>query len=501
MRRALTALLCLAVLSLLATAAAGCGSSTSAKNGTDEAFGYFPKDSLLVVAIKTDLSDAQYKQVNALVDKFPFAGTVKERFKAGINSGSNGRFDFDKDVKPALGNDVVIGIPSAAVANAPSHNNFVVAWKTKNGDAKKLLAPGARKVGSSNGATVYSTSRGGFDAVKGGVALSAPTRATLDVALKQRNAGNRMTQAQFDSNLGGLRKDALVRAEGNIQKLLATDPKSAMARKVPWVNALRTFSATTATDPDGVAIDFNVKTQGTLKAAQLPLAAGSAAPPVVKRPGEIASALRNPGQIAKFFEQAAYASQPKSTAEKAKLEKALGVNIDRDLIGQLGGNSASSFALDGGFAMRADLKNPAAFQKTLATALKNLPKARKVAGGHRDHPAPTVRSIGGGFYAITDATTGRPRFLGVVGKQVVLASDMNRAKEFAVQPASPAAGTKGSFALSADPKSIADAIIKKKATGASAILGTTLTGPLKDLTGWVDSETGGLRGHFKLTIR
>ena len=287
-----------------------------------------------------------------------------------------------------------------------------------------------------------------------------------------------------------------MRVEGNLQRILALTPKSGTAMKIPWVGALRTFAATAAADPDGLSIDFQLGTQGALGGASLPLAPGPTSPPAVKRPGEIATALRNPAQIARFFEQAALSSDPRSLRSKTKVQKALGVNIDRDLLGQLGGDSAASFALDGSSAARVDLKNPTAFSKTLATALKNLPKAQRASGS----PASKVQAGPGGLYAVKKPP-GSTAYVGVIGKELVVATDPVRAKEFAVQPASPVAGATGALVISADPKSIADAIIKKSTTGATALLGPTLTGPLKDFTGWVDSESGGLRGHLKLTIR
>ncbi|HEX8073979.1 MAG TPA: DUF3352 domain-containing protein [Thermoleophilaceae bacterium] len=499
MRRVLPLVLAVCALAAVAALAfTGCGSSKSAKSPLDDALGYLPKDPFLVVAIKTNVDDEQYKRINSMIDRFPFSGQLKQGFKNGLNRGDGQRYDFDKDIKPALGNDIVFAIPNEAVANA-GDRNFVLVWKINGGDAKKLLGPSDRKIGESDGADIYSDSNTDtFDAVDGSVLVSAPTRATLEAALDQRDSGDRLTVSDFERNLDGLNADALVRAEGDIEKILASDEDSAKARKVPWVNALRTFAATTAADPDGVSIDFKVNTEGSLGPEQLPLAAGTTAPPVVKRPGEFAIALRDPAQLVKFVEDASLATDDESKADKGKVEKALGVDIDRDLIGQLGGNSASSIAFDGGYAVRADLKDTPAFRKTLATVMRNLPAAQR-ATGDDDQPT-TVRPAPDGFYALDDGT-GSTQYVGIVGDRVVLADDVNRAKEFGAQPASALAEAQGALALSADPKSIVDSIIRKKATGATAILGTTVTGPLKDLTGWVYSEQSGLRGHFKLTVR
>lgn len=498
-KRRLLALLALAAAIAAAALAAGCGSgSKDAKNGLDDALGYFPKDSLVVVAIKTDLSDDQYKQLNALAEKFPFAGTIKDQFKNGIKNDSGGKFDFDKDLKPALGNDIVVGVPSGGPQGG--HQDVIAAWRV-NGDGAKKLLTGDRKVGESEGAAIYEDTSASDDppsyrALKGDTLLFAGTRPLLDAALKTRNSGDRLTQADFESGLGGLSKDALVRVEGDGQAILASDPMSANARKVPWLGALRTFSATAGTVSDGIAVDFRAKTEGALKPADLPLASGAASPPVVKRDGQVNTALRGPAEFASFLEQVGL-TDPKGAARKAEKEKALGVDIDRDLIGQLGDNSAASFGLDHDFAMRVDLKDPEAFNKTLATVVKNLPKVPPPPG----HPPVKVSPGPGGLYELEKSGYPTKRYFGVVGDKFVMASDPERAREFAALPASPVPGLHGAFALAADPKSIADAIIAKRGGVAAGLFGGAISGPLKDLSGWADAEPSGITGHFKLTIR
>ena len=157
MRRALTLFLALAAIALTA---AGCGDSGSSGDAFDDSLGYMPKNTLAVVAIKTDPEDEQFKNIEKIVDKFPFANQFKERFKQGIEAGGS-RASYEKDIKPLLGNEFVVGVPpEQANANQgdalPGEDNaYVLAWKTAGGDIDKLLAKSSKKVGESDGATIY----------------------------------------------------------------------------------------------------------------------------------------------------------------------------------------------------------------------------------------------------------------------------------------------------------------------------------------------------------
>src|SRR3712207_6223488 len=96
---------------VLATAliAAGCGGGGG--SASVEALSFFPQDSPLVISIETDPKGEQYKRLNGLLGKFPFAGQVRQQFQQGFNSSSG--LDFEKDVKPILGNDFIVGVPNA----------------------------------------------------------------------------------------------------------------------------------------------------------------------------------------------------------------------------------------------------------------------------------------------------------------------------------------------------------------------------------------------------
>lgn len=466
-------------------AASGCGSS--AKSPLDDSLGYFAKTVPVVVAVNTNLKDSQYHQLDTLLKRFPFYGLLKQRFTQQLNAGGT-RTSF-AELKPLLGNPLVVGFPQIG----SSTNQTVVTWKTKDGKkAEDLVKRNGQKLGSEEGATVYQESSGNTTAVKGDTIISAKSRALVDAALKQRGKDDRLREDTFKSALSGLPSDNIASVYGNFETLLGSG-RAAAAKKVPWVGALRTFGSTVTSASDGVVIDFRAKTEGSLSSSQLPIASGSASPPVVRRSNEVGIGLGNPAQTVKFAEQALEASSPQVALAKSTFSHALGVDIDKDVIGALGSESAASVSLAGSVVFRSDLKNPDQFKKTLATISKNLPKVGSLAQGATLTPGPN------GLYQFKPRS-GKPEYIGVAGKRLVIGDDPNRAVKFANEAATAVPGGNGALVVALDPKGIATELLKKQGGATGAALGGAFVAPLKDFTGHVQSETSGLTARFKLTI-
>jgi len=484
-RRALPVI---AVVAGVAAAASGCGSSSSA---LDDALGYLPKSTPVAIAVKTDLKDSQYRQLDTLLKRFPFYNLLKQRVMQGVSAGGN-RATLAQ-VKPLLGNDVVIGFPNAGSAGGTSSSATVVAWKTKDGGkAESLIKHDSRKVGSEDGATLYQSPSGDTTAINSDTLVSSKDRSLLDAALKQRGKGDRLREDTFKAGLAGVPTNAIVRVYGNLQQLLSSG-RAASAKQVPWVGALRTFGATVTAASDGLLVDFHAKTQGSLTPAQLPIASGAAPPKIVRQPGEVAVALRDPAQTLGFAEQALVAATPQGALVKPALNRSLGIDIDRDVIGALGPGSAASIAPKTGTVVaRADLKDPAKFNATLATIAKNLPKAGSLARGTTLTPGPD------GLYQLKPRT-GKATFIGVAGKELVVGQDPGAAVKFASAAATTATGAGGALATTLNPQQIITLYLTARGGSAAAIAGAFIA-PLKDLSGYVDSETSGLTARFKLTI-
>src|SRR3954451_17423190 len=280
-----------AALAAIALTTAGCGSKSSGSS-LDSALSYVPKNAAVVIAIDTNPDGGQWQQVDHLIGKFPFGGQVKQQFKSAFNSRAN--VDYDKDIKPLLGNDMVLAItgPSAANAQTP----YVFAWKLKDESAaRRLIQATTEKSGTIDGLDVYGRPPTNFAVIKDGTLLLADTMPALQAAIKRAGGGDHMTESDFNSALGDLHSDSLVRATGDFQALLSASPKAAAARKIKWLSALRTFAVTLRADSDGIEYAFKFDTEsGGLTSNDLPLASGSESPPVVKRAGEVGFAVRNP---------------------------------------------------------------------------------------------------------------------------------------------------------------------------------------------------------------
>ena len=135
---------------------------------------------------------------------------------------------------------------------------------------------------------------------------------------------------------------------------------------------------------DSIDVDFRLRTEGDLTDADLPIAPGDEAPDVIKREGEVGLGIRDLAHIVKFAENAGQAVDPAGFGDYAKakktIDKQLGVSLDDDLIGQLTGDVSASISIDGKFGVRAELKDPQAFKRTLAKVADVLPSFAEGAG-------------------------------------------------------------------------------------------------------------------------
>jgi hypothetical protein len=355
---ALTALFaCLAAL-----AVAGCGNDSSSSSGLGTVLSYVPKQTPFAVSIDTDLGSEQYKSLDTILHRFPGADTIKALLKAQLSMGQEG-VDFDKDIKPLLGNPAVISATDVtSFLSDTADSGFVAALQVKDKDALDSLVEktGAKKQGEVAGATVYQDQDTSF-AVNDDVVVLAGSRELLDAALKRADAGDGMSEDDFDKGLEGLPDDALARVYVDVQGLLGQSDGAKSARKIPWVAALRTLGLTVSAQKKSIDVQFNLRTEGDLSDSDLPVASGDAPAQVVQRPSEIGVGLRDPQQLVTFFESALQAVDPQTFGDyeqgKRALSAKLDLDIDKDVIAQLTGNVSVSATIAGEFAVRAVLQD------------------------------------------------------------------------------------------------------------------------------------------------
>ena len=500
MRRVLTTLLALAALAI-----AGCGGGDDSGSSLDAALAFLPKDTSFAVAIETDPEGDQLRAVNALLDKFPFNDQIRESLRQQIEEPSKD-IRFNDDVKPVLGNPVVVGAADAEAITGDS-GNFVAAVKAKDGDALDNLVDkaGARKTGEASGATLY-VSGGSRFAVEDDMVVFANSDAQLKRALERADGDDHFDEDAFNDGLDGLPPSALARLYIDVEALLEADPDTADARNVKWIAALRTLGLTASAKQDSVDIDFRMRTEGDLTDEDVPIAPGEDSPPVIRSEGELGLGIRDLAHIAQFAENAAQAIDPAGFGDYAQakrtIDRQLGVSLDDDLIGQFTGDASASFSLGGDFGVRSELKDPRAFERTLAKVADVLPSFAEGAGFG---PVELTKPAGGqDLYSLTRAGGGTIAF-GVVDDALVVAGDRARASRLGSEEPTAVKDAQGSVVVSADAGELVNTLLQQfgAAFGLPDLggIGTgLLTAPLGDLNGHASASTSELRGKLTLAI-
>jgi hypothetical protein len=500
MRRFLSVMLAAGLVAL-----AGCGGGSDSGSPLDSALSVLPKDTSFAVAIDTNLDGDQYKALDKLVGKFPFSGQIKESLRRQLEQSSGG-LSFDDDIKPVLGNPIVVGAAEPGAITGDS-NEIVAAVRAKDKDKLDDLVSSQkpRKTGEASGATLYADGDTVF-AVKDDLVVLANNEADLKAALERADGDDHFDEDSFNEGLSGLPEGALVRVYTDVEALLKSDTGSADARRVKWIAALRQAGLTVTAKDDALDIDFRARTEGDISDDDLPIAPGDEAPPVVRRRGEVGVGIRDLAHIVNFAENAGQAIDPSGFGDyeqaKKTIDKQLGVNLDDDLIAQLTGNVSATVALDGGFGVRADLKDPQAFEKTLAKVADVLPSFAEGAGfGTVGLSKPKA---GQKFYALAQPD-GDAVIFGVVDGKLVVANDAKRAAAVAAAEPTDVPDASGSVTLSADAEQLVTRILAQFGSelglGDLGSLGVGMfTRPLGDLNGWMSASPDELRGKLTLSV-
>ena len=493
---------------LVALAIAGCGGDDgdSGAGPLDNALGYLPDDAPLVISIDTDVEGRQFKAIGKILDRFPFANQVEGQLKQGLEG--RGGFDYEDDLKPLLGNEFVVGAtdPKSIVDRGSDNQDFIGAIQVNDkGKLEEAIEKEkAAEAGEKSGAKLYEDNDGDAFAIEDDVLVVASSKRRLEAALEQRDADGRLTEEIFDKGTEGLPKEALVRVYGDLQKLIASDPDTADARKVKWVDALRTFGLTASFQDDRVDLGFKLGTDGgDLAEGDLPLASGDESPSVLDLPDEIGAGLRNPAHVFGFAERAVQAVDPEDYADyrttKTSLERRLDVDIDEDLIAQLEGAMSLTVSTTGDVGARIELEDEAAFSRTLAKVETELPAL--LSGGG----SPTELKKRGDFRELASADGDRV-FYGVVDGALVVSNDLSRARRVARERPKPVEGAKGALVVNADAERLFLEALRSRSSSlpggglGQALGGGLIAAPLGELIGSASSGKDGITGDLRLTF-
>ena len=474
----------------MAAVLAACGSGGSGSDALQTELSYLPPGSPLVLTLQTDPNSTAVKNTTAFLSRFPFTAVLESAL---INRLKQSGIDYNADVKPLFGNPLTLAVTARRLSAATGSHNFVIVWVTQSASALSSLvqraSSGLRRIGTHQGADLYAAT-GTAIAVDGSLLILGPNASSVLNALDRHANNGGISKDEFSRSTAGLPSDAMIYAFGNLQRILSSSPGAIRAARIPWVGAITRYGVSIAPSSSGVTVREHVDTSGsTLTNAQLPFAAGTAAPQLPSG-FPIAAGLRDPQQLVAFVESAQRISTPAKFAadqrREARLLARTGANTSQ-LFGQLTGNAVVGSDLKATM-IRSDVRDPAATAQILARLAKD--PADTMTGS-------TVTSAGG-FY-VYHKPTGSTETLGVASGKLLLGIKALPAQlqTFATAPTAPAPDAQGSVAFSvALPQLIALA-----SRASTARIPPALLASLGNLTGWVSAATSAIDGSDTVAFK
>lgn len=495
------------VLVLALAGVAGCGGSgDDSDSPLGNALGYLPADAPFAVVVETDLEGGQLDQAQERLGDLSFGADLGQLAQGLLES----RAGDIEDIEKLLGNPVVVGTGDAAafLDSGGEETPFVGAIEVADESALTDLIEkqGADEDGELDGATLYTDDSGDSFAVEDGVLVIAGSKPQLEQALATKDGDGHLTEDDFDEATSSIPDDALVRVYLDVGGLLAASPDAQEALRSKWVAALRTAGIGLSLSDDRVAVDFDVNTDPDgLTDEDLPIAAGADSPEVLDRARGIAIALRDPAQIAAFAQATARSIDPSGydmfEIGLTQIEQRLGIDLERDLLGQLEQGIAVTIGLDGSFGARGEVSDPAALEQVLDKLAGVLPQFAEGATGEKvgfAEPGP-----GEDLYALATASGDRVVF-GLVDGVLVVSDDPGLAAQLARAGTRPVAGAEGALVLNSDAEQLAQTLLSQipfdTGIDLSVLRRGLADGPLDELNGSVEASTSGLSGGFELTL-
>jgi hypothetical protein len=181
------------LLACFGLAAAGCGGGNGGRGNLPAGASVAPRSAIAFISVDTDFSSDQWQKVASLASHFP--GTPQ--LIAALRKQANG-LDFNRDVKPALGNEVDV----VWLDTADNGNDVVALTKPSTKGKLELLLQRARQKGQSKAVT----------AQVGDWVVVADSQAKID-KFKHASSGDKLAgDKDFKDAYGKLDPKAAVRA-------------------------------------------------------------------------------------------------------------------------------------------------------------------------------------------------------------------------------------------------------------------------------------------------
>jgi hypothetical protein len=320
------------------------------------------------------------------------------------------------------------------------------------------------------------TGAGAVAAKRGGVVVIAPSRADLDVSLRNaRQPAARSARATFDKRFAGLPTNGTVR--------VAFDPRKLVAQRAPqltgtrWGRSLRDGAAVLTTEGTQLKLPFRITADPVgLNPTDLPIATG-AQPPTARGAGPLVIGVRNPARTLRFARDVGVLDELDVVDQLPGIVKP---NLDD--LGPNGTITTPSLDLQH-LTLRAEPSNPGDWSSKLSRLRSLASIAGRLLGGVRIDEQDGVYTVTRDGQLIVRA--------GVFGRALVLSNDpranLQAAAAAPVSPTPP--GAAGALTLRA------------RATTLIPNVPALIAGRLGDVTGWARAELTGLTGELDLALR
>jgi Protein of unknown function (DUF3352) len=232
---------CVAVLAI-----AGCGGSTQSKAGGgigSSGAELVTSSALAYASIDSDLTSSRWQQLDELLRKFPVRDQILTKLK---NALAEKDINYERDVRPALGDELDV----AAVAGASSEEPSYVAFTKPDSilKAKELVSKLAA------GTPMATREVDGWLVV-------AEKEAMIDAVLK--GSGSSLADdAAFKDGFGSLPEEAVAKAYANgpqLSKLVDSLSGATTAAFDPTQPKLDWLAASLVPEDNGLKLDVNVK--------------------------------------------------------------------------------------------------------------------------------------------------------------------------------------------------------------------------------------------------
>ena len=340
-------------LLLTAIALAACGGA-SGGSGSDTA-SIVPRSAFFYGEAVVDPEGGQEEAVRTIIGKFPGEGPPEQRLEnlvaKGLRESDEGKLDYEKDVKPWLGDKIgfFAGTPAAG---AKSGQDFPAAAVIATDDEDKAL-DALRKAGGNDlkersykdtdyflddpedGGAPAAGVVDGFLVIGTEAAFKAAVDAAAGESLSDADRYKTATEGVEEERVGLFYMDiqGAISAIGRQQQQAAI-PLAALSGPIQQLFGDKPLVATAKAEKDGVVIDSSLSAQGGLLLSLF----GKGTELVGQLPADAWVAIGQP-EVGKYMSQlvdsfAGLAGGREAVA--AQVRQATGLDMDRDILGWIG---------------------------------------------------------------------------------------------------------------------------------------------------------------------